>query len=371
MYAHAGTMFDHIRRRGVPNVDAFLTPDAAGNLDEARKVLSDQLEGVDAVFAIDEIVRMSDEHAILDLPYTEFCRAPYQTTWWEVSSRQGYCRGAIVIEHDYFWNGSDMDKFVPIGDRSLSHARYTLDFFVFEKVSGEVQGPVASASLLTDADGTVLADTRRTADAYRLRIASLMAMAPQLSTADDTANLWAYILTDWDRYVSCAIEGKRSPSQMATLKDKLENQYGHGDAQAGWTRAELGATVGYNSVLKNILYSLSIANCKNSEWIRREPRPRRESLTRAEKKKFSQLPLRFAFHTLRITAGRKRIVYDGPGSSNSELLLAHHLVRGHFKTYKEDAPLFGKYIGRYWWPPHVRGSLEVGIIEKDYEIREQ
>jgi len=29
---------------------------------------------------------------------------------------------------------------------------------------------------------------------------------------------------------------------------------------------------------------------------------------------------------------------------------------GHFKLYTEDAPLFGRLTGRYWWEPHVRGA---------------
>lgn len=45
-----------------------------------------------------------------------------------------------------------------------------------------------------------------------------------------------------------------------------------------------------------------------------------------------------------------------------------HLVRGHFKHYTAEAPLFGKYTGTYYWPPHVRGNIENGAVVKDYYL---
>lgn len=45
-----------------------------------------------------------------------------------------------------------------------------------------------------------------------------------------------------------------------------------------------------------------------------------------------------------------------------------HLCRGHFKTYTADAPLFGKYTGRYWWQPSVRGRNKKGVVVKDYHV---
>jgi hypothetical protein len=46
-----------------------------------------------------------------------------------------------------------------------------------------------------------------------------------------------------------------------------------------------------------------------------------------------------------------------------------HICRGHFKTFTEEARLFGKYTGTYWWPAHVRGSVDEGVVEKDYRVR--
>jgi len=45
-----------------------------------------------------------------------------------------------------------------------------------------------------------------------------------------------------------------------------------------------------------------------------------------------------------------------------------HICRGHFVTY-DERPLFGKYRGTYWVPAHVRGSSDVGMVHKSYEVR--
>lgn len=46
--------------------------------------------------------------------------------------------------------------------------------------------------------------------------------------------------------------------------------------------------------------------------------------------------------------------------------MSAHWVRGHFKTYTTDAPLFGKRTGSYWWQPNVRGVGEAN--RKTYEV---
>lgn len=52
-----------------------------------------------------------------------------------------------------------------------------------------------------------------------------------------------------------------------------------------------------------------------------------------------------------------------PGS-----VAAIHTVRGHIKVYTAEAPLFGKFVGRVWCEPHLRGSKAQGIVTKDYSI---
>ena len=46
-----------------------------------------------------------------------------------------------------------------------------------------------------------------------------------------------------------------------------------------------------------------------------------------------------------------------------------HVVRGHFRYYHPDRPLFGRYAGMVWIPEHTRGDAGNGIVHKGYMIR--
>jgi hypothetical protein len=69
-------------------------------------------------------------------------------------------------------------------------------------------------------------------------------------------------------------------------------------------------------------------------------------------------PPLFEHRVLKIT---HRHMTRPPGSSsdNSYAALRAHMVRGHFKARK---------TGIFFWHPHVRGDLNLGRIEKQYEI---
>lgn len=58
---------------------------------------------------------------------------------------------------------------------------------------------------------------------------------------------------------------------------------------------------------------------------------------------------------------------DGAVESNG-IQKAMHICRGHFSTYTEDKKLFGKHAGTFWVPQHVRGSQEVGYVQKAYNV---
>jgi hypothetical protein len=45
-----------------------------------------------------------------------------------------------------------------------------------------------------------------------------------------------------------------------------------------------------------------------------------------------------------------------------------HVVRGHFRYYSPERPLFGRYSGMIWIPDHERGKPELGAIRKDYMV---
>lgn len=70
-------------------------------------------------------------------------------------------------------------------------------------------------------------------------------------------------------------------------------------------------------------------------------------------------------YTLKIQ-GSKR-VHTRPGEPAAESEIAYHIVRGHFKDFRESG-LFGKHHGVYWWDMFTRGDKANGEIRKDYEL---
>lgn len=46
-----------------------------------------------------------------------------------------------------------------------------------------------------------------------------------------------------------------------------------------------------------------------------------------------------------------------------------HAVRGHLATYTPDKPMFGKYVGTFWKPSHVRGDKDLGRINHEYHVQ--
>lgn len=124
---------------------------------------------------------------------------------------------------------------------------------------------------------------------------------------------------------------------------------------------EDGAASFVVEMTKPILFALSLANARNVslEEISLPPA--------VAKKRTKQGKAILKFKELRIEPMRaqaKREASEGESSSKH----AMHLVRGHFKDYRNSGGLFGKYKGLYWWDSQVRGSEEFGRIIKDYKL---
>ena len=88
----------------------------------------------------------------------------------------------------------------------------------------------------------------------------------------------------------------------------------------------------------------ALLNCKN---VVRVPVNTDLKLQRS-RKKAGKIPL-YRFSALQVRPmGR-----GGPRNSS-----AIHWVRGHFKEYTPEKPLFGKIAGLFWWEPHLAGAAE-------------
>lgn len=109
--------------------------------------------------------------------------------------------------------------------------------------------------------------------------------------------------------------------------------------------------------------ALSLMNCKN---ISLEPVSPERIKSRRSGKKARNRVAKLAFHTIKLPAPA-----SAPNAEKSAAMggtIAFHKVRGHFATYSEAAPLFGKYTGTFWKPWHARGAKSNGIIVSDYEV---
>lgn len=110
------------------------------------------------------------------------------------------------------------------------------------------------------------------------------------------------------------------------------------------------------------LHVNALLNCKNVSTDAHDF-PNRRSISHYKK---TGKPYFEKYYTLKVKLpGKKHTAGNGENGGWSN---AFHIYRGHFKTYTEAAPLFGKLTGTYWWESGIRGNLETGIIDKDYEL---
>lgn len=112
-----------------------------------------------------------------------------------------------------------------------------------------------------------------------------------------------------------------------------------------------------------LFLAISLMNCQNV--VRIENYPKRHDVREAKRK---GRPAPTKFYTLQIEPMRKVLATEGR-SGEVGLVKAMHICRGHFATYTDQKPLFGKYAGRFWIPAHVRGSAESGNVVKDYRVK--
>lgn len=104
-----------------------------------------------------------------------------------------------------------------------------------------------------------------------------------------------------------------------------------------------------------------ILNCKNVSYEAIDP-PAKLNKKRHKKGKEEMVK----YHVLNLHPLSSRTV--SRSGVQTEETRRVHLYRGHFKSFTEDKPLFGRFTGRYWWQPQVRGDKKKGIVNKDYNV---
>ena len=107
------------------------------------------------------------------------------------------------------------------------------------------------------------------------------------------------------------------------------------------------------------MLALSFIHCKNVSQSEVSLTPRRH------RKQTELGSSRYTYKVLDINPMKKVLKTEGQ-IDNVGLKKALHICRGHFATYTEDAPLFGRVTGTFWKEQHLRGDPRAGVVEKDY-----
>lgn len=166
-----------------------------------------------------------------------------------------------------------------------------------------------------------------------------------------------------DHFGNCMLE--KSGGRMIRVIQKAVKTIRDAELD-GWLQSTATGHTNWNGIAEEFamsangaLYTYSLANAKNVSVRRVGPA--------IGKRKASRRGI--TWHKLFIKVPGE---FSGGQSGWSELgeMTRAHLVRGHFATFTEDAPAFGKPwgVGRFWIPPHVRGDETKGVVEKDYVL---
>lgn len=117
--------------------------------------------------------------------------------------------------------------------------------------------------------------------------------------------------------------------------------------------------------LDNVFDLLLLLSCKNVDL---KPNDNDHKQVLRAIKRHGGNPGSYRYHTLVVRpAGSK------PGTPGQDIgIMPRHICRGHFSEYGPEfnkGLLFGKYAGRFYIPPHMKGDKKNGIVEKDYVIQ--
>ncbi|GGL51540.1 hypothetical protein [Planomonospora parontospora] len=118
----------------------------------------------------------------------------------------------------------------------------------------------------------------------------------------------------------------------------------------------------YGIAMATLAMTFGLMHSKNVDVVVQVPA---EKLSRAHQRRRG-VPLT-RYSVLDIHPVTKALERDGKVGTDG-LGAALHICRGHFKTYRPEAPLFGKLSGQYWWNEHQRGKAEHGEVHSSYRV---
>ncbi len=108
--------------------------------------------------------------------------------------------------------------------------------------------------------------------------------------------------------------------------------------------------------------AIALMNVKNISLV---DRPVSRQVRRKHERKGIPLP---QYKILELTPLKPKTKNKSDVIEKGEPLRALHIARGHFRTYTDAAPLFGRITGTFWIPAHMRGNKDNGEVIKDYQL---
>jgi hypothetical protein len=195
----------------------------------------------------------------------------------------------------------------------------------------------------------------------------------EIAGANRNAYLWRIYGDTGDSFFQ--LNGNKTPKWIIACTCFFTRANGlpaHLPVHVAWAAGQFGELLAINGhgnsievapIMVPALLTISLMHCKNvarrdatdtegpsDKWLRRTRQPK------------------LRYHVLDIEPMKQVLRTEG-GIEHNGLKKALHICRGHFATYTNDAPLFGKHTGTFWKPQHVRGDTKLGEVVKDYRVK--
>jgi hypothetical protein len=156
------------------------------------------------------------------------------------------------------------------------------------------------------------------------------------------------------------------PENVTHVLYESDTQFLHGKSMEEFLKRDWYPTDACLEMLPHCFMTLSLMHCKNVSTEKVKPPESRQVRRHWERKHGRALS---SYHVLKIRPrGDAHRASDAPRIATG--LTREHIARGHFKTFTEEAPLFGKWTGTFWWDMQLRGNPARGTAYKDYEVQQ-
>lgn len=111
--------------------------------------------------------------------------------------------------------------------------------------------------------------------------------------------------------------------------------------------------------LMTALKFIDILNCKNVGTETVVPKKLSKKQKRRIKNPETVSLMESEYHVIKLLPGKTPTKSDGQTVTGKAVGIPVDIRRGHFKTYTNESPLFGKHTGTYWWQPILRTGKDI------------